>query len=593
MTRKGKLSVLGALVACLVVAGLAGAAQQTRASSSAAAVTGCQLGDKGKIKHVIYVQFDNVHFLRDNPNVPSDIEQMPHLLNFIKDNGTLDTNDHTVLISHTGGGILSSLTGLYPDRHGQAVSNSYGFFRPDGTSGLLVDVQVLDRHAPTAATRRTVRRPRPRTRTSTWSTPTRRRSAAPAAARNAPGAVGARTRAPAATSATSASRTPCSRTTTRSSSAAGPPPLAAASAVGATNIKVANRPTFAAGQTIKIDAGRTSSRPRSRRSAPSARGHAGTVTLTAPLTKAHASGGHALRADRDRPDRRHDEGLRGRLAGVERGQGLADRAAGTAARALGADRLRRHRDPLRRRAAAICTANSERKDRRAAGREPAATPATRRSSARSTSTRRSTAARRPSTTRDGVSPIVDPFGQPRLPGLRRHVREEHARRDGADAGDRRSRHVRLHLRRARLPRQLRQHPRRLRAWRGRLRPAAQGLRQGVRRLLHPPEERRDHEGQHALRRHRRGRRPLRRHGARRPVLRRRDDRVHLRQRPRHRGQRRPQAARRDVQREPRHERDDELQRPRGHGAERLHQRQSGPRLGRRRATSRRRCPTWR
>ena len=133
MTRKGKLSVLGALVACLVVAGLAGAAQQTHASSSAPAVTGCQLGDKGKIKHVIYLQFDNVHFLRDNPNVPSDLEQMPHLLNFIKDNGTLDTNDHTILISHTGGGILSSLTGLYPDRHGQAVSNSYNFFRPDGT----------------------------------------------------------------------------------------------------------------------------------------------------------------------------------------------------------------------------------------------------------------------------------------------------------------------------------------------------------------------------------------------------------------------------------------------------------------------------
>src|SRR5204863_4374181 len=34
-------------------------------------------------------------------------------------------NDHTVLISHTAGGILSSLTGVYPDRHGQTVSNSY------------------------------------------------------------------------------------------------------------------------------------------------------------------------------------------------------------------------------------------------------------------------------------------------------------------------------------------------------------------------------------------------------------------------------------------------------------------------------------
>src|SRR5262249_54746452 len=50
---------------------------------------------------------------------------MPNLLNFIKDNGTLLTNDHTVLISHTAVGILSTLTGLYPDRHGQTVSNSY------------------------------------------------------------------------------------------------------------------------------------------------------------------------------------------------------------------------------------------------------------------------------------------------------------------------------------------------------------------------------------------------------------------------------------------------------------------------------------
>ena len=61
-----------------------------------------------KIKHVIFTIFDNVHFLRDNPNVPSDLEQMPHLLNFIRSNGTLLTNDHTVLISHTANGILTT-----------------------------------------------------------------------------------------------------------------------------------------------------------------------------------------------------------------------------------------------------------------------------------------------------------------------------------------------------------------------------------------------------------------------------------------------------------------------------------------------------
>ena len=32
--------------------------------------------------------FDNVHFFRDNPNVPSDLEMMPNLLNFFENNGT-------------------------------------------------------------------------------------------------------------------------------------------------------------------------------------------------------------------------------------------------------------------------------------------------------------------------------------------------------------------------------------------------------------------------------------------------------------------------------------------------------------------------
>src|SRR5262245_50705054 len=64
------------------------------------------------VQHVVYLQFDNTHFRRDRANVPSDLEQMPHLLSFLKDNGTLFTNDHTILISHTAGGILASLTGL-------------------------------------------------------------------------------------------------------------------------------------------------------------------------------------------------------------------------------------------------------------------------------------------------------------------------------------------------------------------------------------------------------------------------------------------------------------------------------------------------
>ncbi|HEY0438080.1 MAG TPA: hypothetical protein VGC92_15680 [Phenylobacterium sp.] len=100
-----------------------------------AAASTCGLNSaKGDIHHVIYIQFDNTHFRRDNPNVPSDLEQMPHLLNFILGNGALMKNDHTVLISHTGTGILTSLTGVYPDRMGQPVSNSFRYFKTDGTT---------------------------------------------------------------------------------------------------------------------------------------------------------------------------------------------------------------------------------------------------------------------------------------------------------------------------------------------------------------------------------------------------------------------------------------------------------------------------
>ena len=50
---------------------------------------------------------------------------MPHLLNFIQGKGTLMKNDHTVLISHTATGILTSLTGVYPDRMGQPVCEQF------------------------------------------------------------------------------------------------------------------------------------------------------------------------------------------------------------------------------------------------------------------------------------------------------------------------------------------------------------------------------------------------------------------------------------------------------------------------------------
>jgi hypothetical protein len=104
-----------------------------------AASSSCQLNSaKGNIQHVINIQFDNTHFTRDNPNVPSDLEQMPHLLNFIENNGVLLTNHHTPLISHTATDILTSLTGVYGDQHGVPVSNSFRYFNPNGTTNLGV-----------------------------------------------------------------------------------------------------------------------------------------------------------------------------------------------------------------------------------------------------------------------------------------------------------------------------------------------------------------------------------------------------------------------------------------------------------------------
>ena len=103
------------------------------ATPASAAVGSCHLGNG--VSRVINVVFDNVHLSRSEPNVPSDLEQMPSLLNFIEKNGTMITHNYTPLISHTADDIVTTLTGLYPDQQGLAVANSYGFYNPDGTEG--------------------------------------------------------------------------------------------------------------------------------------------------------------------------------------------------------------------------------------------------------------------------------------------------------------------------------------------------------------------------------------------------------------------------------------------------------------------------
>jgi hypothetical protein len=125
--------VLAVVSTATLLLGTVGAATSvTQAVAVPHPESSCQMGNG--VKHVISLVFDNVHFSRDNPNVPSDLEQMPHLLNFLKSNGTVLSNTHTPMIAHTADDSLTIYTGLYGDRHGQPLSNSYKTFNPDGTT---------------------------------------------------------------------------------------------------------------------------------------------------------------------------------------------------------------------------------------------------------------------------------------------------------------------------------------------------------------------------------------------------------------------------------------------------------------------------
>ena len=128
--------VLGMLA--LPAASAASAGPTTAAGSGRTAsttTTTCALGAKGSsIKHVIYIQFDNVHYTRDQPNVPSDLEQMPNLLNFITGNGTLISHEHTPLIAHTADDIVTAETGLYGSDQGIPIANEYNYYTPSGST---------------------------------------------------------------------------------------------------------------------------------------------------------------------------------------------------------------------------------------------------------------------------------------------------------------------------------------------------------------------------------------------------------------------------------------------------------------------------
>jgi hypothetical protein len=127
------LGTLGLAGTSMAATGAAGHAAKTAARADNTNSPSCHLG-KG-IKHVVTLMFDNVHYFRDNPNVPSDLQQIPNLLNFFTSNGTFLSNNHTPLIAHTADDILTTFTGLYGDRQGMPISNSYQAYNADGPGG--------------------------------------------------------------------------------------------------------------------------------------------------------------------------------------------------------------------------------------------------------------------------------------------------------------------------------------------------------------------------------------------------------------------------------------------------------------------------
>ena len=115
-----------------------------------------------RIDHVVWLEFDNVHLRRDNPNVPSDIEQMPDLhATLSAQNGIAALQrSHDPDLAHRGWAASSTATGSTrssngstsrtPTRSFNGSSNSTDFQQAftywtdpteDGLPNLITDGQ--------------------------------------------------------------------------------------------------------------------------------------------------------------------------------------------------------------------------------------------------------------------------------------------------------------------------------------------------------------------------------------------------------------------------------------------------------------------
>ncbi|GKQ52148.1 hypothetical protein [Bradyrhizobium sp. Ce-3] len=109
----------------------------TCSTGAGQALAACELRARGgAIKHVVQIELDNVHLRRDNPNVPSDLEQMPHLRDFLTRDGIIASNHQVSPLAETEPDTLTILTGLHGDRMGVPIGDSSAAFRSDGSVGF-------------------------------------------------------------------------------------------------------------------------------------------------------------------------------------------------------------------------------------------------------------------------------------------------------------------------------------------------------------------------------------------------------------------------------------------------------------------------
>jgi hypothetical protein len=120
-------------------------------SSPASAAPSCTLANG--VQHVVEITFDNVHILPRQPERPVGPRAHAAPQGLHREQRAMLSNNHTPLIAHTAEDSLAIYTGLYGDRHGMPISNSYRTYNADGTTnGAGSFVYWTDPRTTTAAT---------------------------------------------------------------------------------------------------------------------------------------------------------------------------------------------------------------------------------------------------------------------------------------------------------------------------------------------------------------------------------------------------------------------------------------------------------